>query len=311
MLLEGTGKCSIEVEGESYAFDEIRELAEQEGATPGKAFTVELDLRESLGGITVEHQHTEFGTLEISDTLKTLWAGIIEDSFFMEVTARIWTCPDWEDDFYASVRVDLPPIESAIEQIEADRTERKIAKYGTATPSADQLLAESKNPEIANPARENLGLPPLVPEANAAPANPYRSAPVPQPVESPSASQDWSILLMPDNTPRANLFQRGYARAAYGRAMGDVKAPRIDYATVGQCKHIAAAYGGDVQEIDKRGGLLLKLMWWVLLVMLGIVALIGVFTPPVGWVVTGLVAWPFVHHYVTRRKLEPPFGPQR
>ena len=309
MLLEGTGKCSIEVEGESFAFDEIRELAEQEGAKPGKAFTVQLDLRTSFDEVTVEHNFTEFGELKLSQSTKASWARLIQDSPGMEVTARIWTSQNWEENFYASVRVDLPEVGEASRQInDFDWDQQSIDKYGTTDPTEEQIrravaekLSKSSDPSLARVAQERL----------TQAVNPYRSASAPQPVEIHSASRDWSILLMPDSTPRANLFQRGYARAAYGRAMGDAKAPRIDYATVGQCKHIAHVYGADVQEIDKRGGTLLKLLWWVLLFMLGIVALIGVFTPPVGWLVTGLVAWPFVHHYVTRRKLEPPFGPQR
>lgn len=308
MLLNGTGTCDTEVHGESFAFDEIRKLAESQNAAPGDEFTVTLDLRQSGATVVVEHELTEFGELELDDEERAAWCEFLEEHSDVQVLARIWTCRNWEERFYASVRVDLPSIDDAAGQSSADLDRYMLEKYGTTTPSleqvqrhSDEMLAQSDNPEIAHRARQNLSA------AN----NPYRTVPpAPQAVNPTTASPDWSILLMPDNTPRANLFQRGYARAAYGRAMGDVKAPRIDYATVGQCKHIAAAYGGDVQEIDKRGGVLLKLLWWVLLFMLGVVALIGVFTPPVGWLVTGLVAWPFVHHYVTRRKLEPPFGPQ-
>lgn len=307
MLLEGTGKCTTEVEGESFAFDEIRELAESMNAGPGEAFIITLDLRESLGEITVEHDSIEFGSLEITDAEKAAWGTILEDSGDLEVTARIWTSRDWEDDFYASVRVDLPSIEDAEAQIAEDHRRYLTETYGTENPTpaqvnrrADEQLALSKNPETARKARERL----------AQMGDPHQ-VPAAQRDSVPAATMlDWSALLVPDETPRANFFQRGYTRGTAGKAMGDVKAPRIDYATVGQCKAIVSACGGDIAEVDNRGSALLKTLWWVLVFLLGIVALVGLVTPPAGWVVTALVAWPFVHHYTTRRKLDPPFGPQ-
>lgn len=296
MLLEGTGQCITEVEGESFAFDEIRELAEGVNAGPGEEFTIALDLRESLGEITVEHEFTEFGSLEISDAEKAAWGTIIEDSGYLEVTARIWTCRDWEAKFYASVRVDLPSIENAERQI---RDDLNLRTYGTTTPTEEQrrqfiykgktVWGETQKSDPSRPDQPEL-------------------APSPGIVDTPAL--DWSALLVPDGTARANFFQRGYARGMAGKAMGDVRAPRIDYATVGQCKSIVFACGGDVAEVDNRGSALLKALWWVLAFLLGVVALVGLVTPPAGWLVTALVAWPFTHHYVTRRKLEPPFGPQ-
>lgn len=122
---------------------------------------------------------------------------------------------------------------------------------------------------------------------------------------------DWATLLSPDGTPQANLFQRGYWRGLAGHNFPGNRAPRIDYATVGQVEKLVAHYGGDVSEVKKRGGILLKGLWWILLFLLAIVALVGLITAPGGLIVTALVIFPFAHHYITRRKLESPFGKQQ
>lgn len=307
MLLEGPGRLT-EVEGESNAFEEIRQLAEDHGAKPGETFNITLDLQEYLDEIIVQHNLTDFGQLELSDTDKEKWATILDDSGALEVNARIWTSRDWENNFYASVRVDLPSTEDALNQLEDEHRRYVIETYGTENPTreqvnrrADEQLAKSKNPEISRAARERLG------QTESLPTLPATQA---EPASEPTATTpEWSDLLSSDGTPSANLFQRGYARGTAGKAMGNIKAPRIDYATVGQCKRIVSAFGGDVSEIDKRGTLSLRLLWWALVFLLAIVALAGIVTPPAGWVISALVAWPFIHHYATRRKLEPPFAP--
>ncbi|KXB52762.1 hypothetical protein [Corynebacterium sp. DNF00584] len=127
---------------------------------------------------------------------------------------------------------------------------------------------------------------------------------------TPAAAESdavWESLLTPDGTKRANLWQRGYARAVVGKSTGKT-GPRIDYATVGQCKDIVAHFGGDVAEVDKRGSALLKFMWWLLVGMLVLVGLI--FLVAGLWQVPALIAAPFVHHYWSRSRLKPPFGKQ-
>lgn len=143
MLLEGPQTYQTDVEGESYAFDEIRELAESHGAAPGKAFTMELDLSESLGEIIVEHLYVEFGQLAIDEDAKQAWAEFLEESPALTVRARIWTSPDWENDFYASVKVDLPAIEDAAARADVAPTETYGAAEppAPASPSWDELLA--------------------------------------------------------------------------------------------------------------------------------------------------------------------------
>lgn len=71
------------------------------------------------------------------------------------------------------------------------------------------------------------------------------------------------------------------------------------------------AYGGDPARVREFGSPLLMGLWWILLALLAIVALIGLVTAPVGLIFTALVVGPFVYHYVTRARLEAPFGKQQ
>ncbi|RSZ61510.1 hypothetical protein EAH68_12655 [Corynebacterium hylobatis] len=125
------------------------------------------------------------------------------------------------------------------------------------------------------------------------------------------APLDWGELLAPDGARRANLFQRGVVRARVRTASADNSAPRIDYATVGQCERIMQAHGGDPARVREFSGPLLMGLWWVLLVLLAIVALIGLVTAPVGLIFTALAVGPFVYHYITRARLQPPFDKQQ
>lgn len=122
---------------------------------------------------------------------------------------------------------------------------------------------------------------------------------------------NWESLLAPDGTLRANLFQRGYVRGTIGKHFPSNRAPRIDYATVGQCEKILDHFGEPTDQIKKRSSIILKGLWWILLALLAIVALIGLVTAPVGLIFTALVVGPFVYHYVTRARLEAPFGKQQ
>lgn len=117
----------------------------------------------------------------------------------------------------------------------------------------------------------------------------------------------WETILVPDGTPRANLWQRGFTRAVISKANGNIKAPRIDYATVGQCKKLVQLHNQDPKEIDERGPLLMAL-WWILVAFLAIISLIAVISGAV--LMPVIFAAPVIHHYWTRRKLKPPFAKQ-
>ena len=321
-----------EVDHESRYFDTIRELAEGNFSDPGDEFTADatlLPVTDYYGderAIAVQVDFSTVGTLpdEDVDAWWQLAVAAHDAGDDLEVEARLWTCSDWEKKFYASVRLALPTAQEGLSQVGDDITATNLAavagftnpleeywdpkwrkahgmtddeykvRADAALQRADAYLAERKE--------EQDTIPP-------GPANPYVT-PVKRP-EATAVQVDWTHLLTPDPSPRASLFQRGYARGVAGKAMGNVRAPRIDYATVQQCRNIVSAFDGDVTEIDKRGSSLLKALWWVLLIVLGIWALIGLATAPVGLVLTALIAWPFAHHYWTRRKLTAPFGPQK
>lgn len=321
-----------EVDHESRYFDTIRELAEDNFAAPGDEFTVDATLMPvtdyygDARAIAIQVDFSTVGTLpdEDVDAWWRLAVAAHDAGDELEVEARLWTCPDWEKKFYASVRLALPTAEDGMGQVGDDITATNLAAVDGFTNPLEEYWdpkwrkahgmtdAEYKDraDEVHRKAeayRTEQGQEHAT--TSSAPANPYTS-PVKRPEVAP-VQADWTHLLTPDASPRANLFQRGYARGVAGKALGNVRAPRIDYATVQQCRNIVSTFSGDVTEIDKRGSSLLKALWWVLLILLGIWALIGLATAPVGLVLTALIVWPFAHHYWTRRKLTAPFGAQK
>lgn len=305
---------------ESWHFEHIEYLQESEGADRGDDFTMDLALvpvTDYFGlkrAIVVSHLGSPVSVLpdELTQEFWPLVTYLSERKDRLEVSARIWTSPE-NRDFYASVRIDLPPIEEVEDTV---RYELNL----------DEDFTFAENPYFTNQIvdytserwRQAHGMTDeeykaCVEETRRQISKPFDSVPVAQGNSSqPSPREDkaWAALLTPDGTPRANLFQRGYVRGTIGKHFPGNKAPRIDYATVGQCKRILEQFGEPTGEVDKRNGFALKGLWWILLALLAIVGLIGLFTPPVGWVVLALVLSPFVYHYWTRRKLKPPFGKQ-
>lgn len=321
-----------EVDHESRYFDTIRELAEDNFATPGDEFTVDATLMPvtdyygDARAIAVQVDYSTVGTLpdEDVDDWWRLAVAAHDAGDELEVEARLWTCTDWEKKFYASVRLALPDATDGEDQADGvfddddyaavtgftnpleeywDPKWRKA--HGMTDVEYEARADEAHRNAEAYLAERNQGQESPSP----APTNPY-ALPAKRPEVAP-IQVDWANLLTPDASPRANLFQRSYARGVAGKALGNVRAPRIDYATVQQCRNIVSTFGGDVTEVDKRGSSLLKALWWVLLILLGIWALIGLATAPVGLVLTALIVWPFAHHYWTRRKLTAPFGAQK
>lgn len=320
-----------EVDHESRYFDTIRELAEGNFSDPGEEFTADAtlipvtDYYGDARAIAVQVDFSTVGTLpdEDVDGWWQLAVAAHDAGDELEVEARLWTCSDWEKDFYASVRLALPNVEDGLGQVGDDITATNLAAVdGFTNPLEEYWDPKWRKAHGMTDAEYKARADEVHRKAKAyrteqgqehattsfVPANPYTS-PVKRPEAAP-AQVDWTHLLTPDPSPRASLFQRGYARGVAGKAMGNVRAPRIDYATVQQCRNIVSSFGGDVTEIDKRGSSLLKALWWVLLIVLSIWALIGLATAPVGLVLTALIVWPFAHHYWTRRKLTAPFGPQ-
>ena len=296
MLLEGPQTYSTEVEGESYAFDEIRELAEKRGAAPGKAFITELDLGENLGEIIVEHMYVEFGQLEIDEDAKQAWADLLENSLPITVRARIWTSPDWEDDFYASVKVDLPTIEDASAQADVALKAHLVETYGTEDPTVEQM--QRRQEEVEREADEALA------EVSRPAVNPYgAAAPTPAPAPPP-----WVELLAPDGTPRATPWQRGYVRGKIGQHFPGNRAPRMDFITVGQAHRVAQFFGVDPAPLTQSGrGSMALFVATLVLLNIAMLPLIFVGVGVVFFVVELVF---FVWYFRSRARLQPPFGRQ-
>ena len=124
-----------EVERESFYFDNIRELAEDNLADPGEEFELDLEL------LPVTNYYGMERAIIVRDSISTLgWLPDEDRDYWwplacalhdagetIEAPGRIWTCPDWEGDFYASVRLDMPTMAEAETEIEDDYVELTAA----------------------------------------------------------------------------------------------------------------------------------------------------------------------------------------
>lgn len=120
----------------------------------------------------------------------------------------------------------------------------------------------------------------------------------------------WEVLLAPDNTPRATPLQRMYVRTTIGKKLPNKQAPRIDYATVGQCSALLEYFGEPVAPLTEagRGS---KATWWVLMILVFVFVLVMSTVPVIGQLI--VITWIvfILHHFITRLMLKPPFGKQR
>lgn len=120
-----------EVERESFYFDNIRELAEDNLADPGEEFELDLELlpvTDYYGmerAIIVRDGISTLGWLpdEDRDYWWPLACALHDAGETIEAPGRVWTCPDWEGDFYASVRLAMPTMDEAETEIEDDYVE--------------------------------------------------------------------------------------------------------------------------------------------------------------------------------------------
>lgn len=120
-----------EVERESFYFDNIRELAESNLADPGEEFELDLQI------LPVTDYYGMERAIIVRDGVSTLgWIPNEDRDYWwplacalhdageqIEVPGRVWTCPDWEGDFYASVRLAMPTMAEAETEIENDFVE--------------------------------------------------------------------------------------------------------------------------------------------------------------------------------------------
>lgn len=323
-----------EVDRESRYFDNLRSLAEDQYAEPGEEFHLDLELIPATDyygderAVLVREGVSTLGILP-SEDLDEWWpllCAMADAKEDIEVRARVWTSHDWENNFYASVRLNMPSIDNALGALEDDFVEltpenleayksftNVVVEYwdegwkkahGMSDEEAEQLHLETRQRLIDSGTLAPDGSVPG--HSSSLAATPAAKASTALP-----SSSEWARLLTPDGTPRANLFQRGYVRGTIGKHFPNNRAPRIDYATVGQCEKILARFGEPADEVKKRGSVILKGLWWILLALLAIVALIGLATAPIGLIFTALIVGPFVYHYATRARLQPPFGKQQ
>ena len=318
-----------ETDHESWHFQRIERLQENADVDRGEEFFMELQLlpatnyfglEKAIAVVDVIHPVSVLPA-ELTKDLWPLVTYLYEKNEELEVSGRLWTSPEYRE-FYASVRIDLPPIDEIQDTVRYELVLEDDFEFPDNPYFVNNIVDyTSEEWRKAHGMTDEEAQAHV--DATARRVREFRSESsagdktYPLEVQKPDTSQDviskldWVNLLTPDGTPRANLFQRGYVRATVREHSSSGKAPRIDYATVGQCKRILEEFGEPTSEVDKRNGLVLKGLWWILLILLAIVGLIGLFTPPVGWVFLAIVLSPFFYHYWTRLGLKPPFGKQQ
>lgn len=126
---------SQEVDRESFFFPNLRELAEDNLAGPGEEFELELELlpvTDYYGmerAIIVRESINTLGWLP-EDDMDYWWqlaCAVHDAGGTIEVPGRVWTSRDWENDFYASVRLDMPTMAEAETELEHDGVELTAA----------------------------------------------------------------------------------------------------------------------------------------------------------------------------------------
>lgn len=295
MKITGPGTFSQDLDGESWAFDEIRQLAEEGGHAPGTSFTTTVRLTEFVGTVEAEHDLGKFGEIPAAEVAPWIEAmSYIEDIFgeTIEVDARVWTCRDWED-FYASVRLDLPSPNEVIAQARAkagiDPDIEKSLALDRAEAIAQLDAIEARRDAAPEPAPNPYGAPP--------------SALPPAPMAPP-----WFELLAPDGTPRATPFQRGYVRGSIGKHFPAARAPRMDYLTVGQAHRVCEHFDVDPAPLTQSGRGSMGLFITVL-VLFNVAALL-LTVAGIGFIFLVAEAAFFIWYFRARGKLQPPFGKQ-
>lgn len=135
-LLKFSGEdYTQDVEREGFFFSNLRELAEDNFSGPGKSFELELELVPVTGyygmdkAIIVRDSISTLGWLP-SDAVDRWWnlfCAIHDAGESIEVPGRVWTSRDWENDFYASVRLDMPSVADAESELESEGVELTAA----------------------------------------------------------------------------------------------------------------------------------------------------------------------------------------
>lgn len=329
---------TTETDHESWHYERIEYLRDTDYHERGEDFITDLELIPvtnyfGLNRAIAIGEHESPVSILSSEDMEDYWALVTylhAQNETLEVSARVWTSPEHRE-FYASVRIDLPTIEEAEEKvryeldldddfnfkavpdfqnvIEDYTSDRWRAAHGMSDAEYQQRVEET-----ARKVAEIRGTKPWTDSLHEAGLSPFATPnlaqstpPLPQPV---GQHIDWITLLRPDGTPRATPFQRGFTRGSIGKHFENNRAPRIDYATVGQCRAILRAFGEPDEKLSKEGRGSWA-MWWSLMVILFILVSILSFIPGIGgaFPLAGLIV--LGHHFWTRRKLQPPFTKQQ
>lgn len=207
-----------EVERESFFFDNIRELAEDNLADPGEEFELDLEL------LPVTNYYGMERALIVRDGVSTLGWLPGEDLDYwwplmcalqdagerIEMPGRVWTCPDWEGDFYASVRLAMPTMAEAETEIEEDFVEltadnrkawtrfenyieeywdeRWVKAHGMSKEEVQRRHEETSR-EVERILAKRESIPATTPKYESS-ENPFARNEVPQPAASPATTDE-------------------------------------------------------------------------------------------------------------------------
>lgn len=126
-----------DVEREGRYFGNLRELAENNYADPGEEFFIDLTLEPATGyygaerAVLVRESINTFGVLPAGavDEWWPLLCALHDVGEDAVVPGRVWTSTDWESDFYASVKLAMPTVEEACEEVDDDGVELTEANF--------------------------------------------------------------------------------------------------------------------------------------------------------------------------------------
>lgn len=155
-----------ETDNESWNFEHLNDLRDSEMADRGDEFELELQLTPATNYfghdriIVISHgSYTPLSTLPTSMTDE--WWPLVTERFAakdpIEVNGRIWTSPELKE-FYASVKIALPSIEEAEQEVREDMYLDEGAENGAYVFRAPQGFSNEFNDYINPVWREAHGM---------------------------------------------------------------------------------------------------------------------------------------------------------
>ncbi len=225
-----------EVDHEGRYFDNLKDLAENELADPGEEFTVEVELVPAAGyfhtdrTILIREGVSTLGTLphEATETWWQLACAMYDANEVLEANAQIWTSPDWDERFYASVRLSLPTRVEALQEIEDDYvtlteenldahenfTNEVIDHFVPAWRQAHNMTDEQYQAEVDKTQQELIDMGYKFDESGKMVATPDRQLTYP-PAASTPARPDTSAWGLSSTTTTGDSLGRANALAEY------------------------------------------------------------------------------------------------